>query len=147
MPTTSPDNFPYPDNNSDASINVHIAALAGAVQAKVGPYILDTGWVDCPLRPGTSQQGGSLPQVRRIGKTVYIRWGVSGTGKAANTNSQVFTIPTGFRPATSSYVTVASSNGNASALGVIHPSGIVDLRTSASTGSYYMWDGATYLID
>lgn len=45
MPTTSPDNFPYPDENSDASINVHIAALAGAVQAKVGPYILDTGWI------------------------------------------------------------------------------------------------------
>lgn len=147
MPTTANIDMPYPDESSDASLNVHIAALAGAVDSRIGPYVLDTGWVDCPLVSGTTQQGGSLPQVRRVGKTVYMRHGVSGTGKAAGSNSTVCTVPAGFRPPSWKYFSAASSTQDSVPRVVVRSDGSVLLYVPATTGSYYIFDSAYWLID
>lgn len=103
MPTTSPDNFPYPDNNSDASINVHIAALAGAVQAKVGPYILSTN-VTLTISDNVnfkSYTGTSVPVASREGKLVHFAGilACSTAGYLQSTARRVIgTLPIGFRP-------------------------------------------------
>lgn len=58
----------------------------------------DTGWVDCPYVSADYTAGtpGQL-QVRRIGKTVYIRGGATGPIVHA-VYTPVATVPEGFRP-------------------------------------------------
>lgn len=139
--------MPYPDESSDASLNVHIAALAGAIDSRIGPYVLDTGWVDCPLRSGVSQQGGALPQVRRVGKIVYMRWGVSGSGMSANAGKDVCTIPSGFRPPTWKYHTAVSATPNSIGRVTVRSDGIVRLDIPSILSTYYIFDSAWWTID
>lgn len=139
--------FWYPDEGTAFNINTMFSTSMSSVETKVGPHVLDTGWVDCPLRSGTSQQGASLPQVRRIGKVVRMRWGVSGSGKAANSVSEVCTIPVGFRPTEYKYFTVASASANYPGRLVPQPSGIVALYVPSASSSYYIFDAAHWTID
>lgn len=93
MPTTANIDMPYPDESSDASLNVHIAALAGAIDGRIGPYVLDTGWVN------VTPMGGFVGTImyRRVGKVVEV----SATGTAAFPNGSGLTIgniPAAVRP-------------------------------------------------
>lgn len=139
--------FWYPDEGTSFNINTIMATMASSLQTKVGPHVVDTGWVDCPLNPGTTQQGSSLPQVRRIGKVVYMRWGISGTGRTAGTTTNVFTVPAGFRPVDWKYFPVISNTVGATGRTVVRSDGTVQLGTSSSVGAYYIWDSASWIID
>ena len=146
MATTST-GFWYPDEGTSFNINTIMSTMASSLESKVGPHVIDSGWVDCPLVSGTSQQGASLPQVRRIGKKVYMRWGVSGTGKAANGTTNVCTIPVGFRPTEWKYFMIAGSGITTYARITVRSDGSVGMNTAASVGSYYIFDAAHWFID
>lgn len=144
---TTTSGFWYPDEGTAFNINTIMSTTVSSLETKVGPHVLDTGWVDCPLVSGTSQQGASLPQVRRIGKTVQMRWGVSGTGKAANSSSNVCTVPVGFRPKDWRYFTAASASTNVTPRIVVRGDGLVVLYVPSSTSTYYIFDVAHWTID
>lgn len=138
--------FWYPDEGTNFNINTIMSTMASSLQTKVGPHVVDTGWVDCPLTSGTTQQGSSLPQVRRIGKIVYMRWGVSGDGLTIAANNGVCTVPVGFRPSPYRYFPVASNGSNWGRI-TVKPSGLIDLYTGPARGSYYIFDTAWWTID
>lgn len=115
---------------------------------------LDTGWVDCPLiQPDGSQQGASLPQVRRKGNFVQMRWGVAGktlggTSFAPNSSYKVARIPEGFRPTEYKYFPIATAAARATALANIqHTDGSIDIRTGEQTSSYYIFDSCSWYIN
>lgn len=57
--------------------------------------ITDSGWVDIPLTNGVQPYAdGSKPQVRKIGKVVFVR----GACKNVLAAGTIGTIPEGFRP-------------------------------------------------
>lgn len=89
--------FWYPDPGTSYSSNGNLATLASSIEAKVGPSIVDTGWVNCTYRAGyTAGTPGQL-RVRQVGKIIYFQGGA--TGSFLNgVYTQVATIPTGFRP-------------------------------------------------
>lgn len=111
----------------------------------------DTGWVNCSLFSGIAMQGSMLPQVRRIGKLVKMYWGIaaSGSNLSPNASKDAFTIPEGFRPPSgrSFYGAVASSSAAATGGTYISTDGISRLRTNTTLGTYYLWDGCSYLLD
>lgn len=144
---TTASGFWYPDEGTNFNINTIMSTAMSSVETKAGPHVLDTGWVDCVRASGIRQQGGADPQVRRIGKVVYMRWGVSANGIAGNSVRTVFTIPVGYRPPVWKYFPVASSSAGFTALSVVKNDGGVEIRTNASAGSYYMWDVVSYAID
>lgn len=65
-----------------------------------GASAYDTGWVDITLNTGFAAGSGASPQVRRIGKVVYVRGQVtpSSGNFATGTDLVVGTIPAAFRP-------------------------------------------------
>lgn len=108
----------------------------------------DSGWVNCTLAAGVSQQGANLPQVRSIGKMCFIRWGVSGAGFSAGVDKLAFTLPVGFRPSQPDlYCNIAANSAAAAAITIITSSGSVSVRPSATVGTYYMWSGISWVID
>lgn len=144
---TTASGFWYPDEGTAFNINTILATTVSSLETKVGPHVLDTGWVDCPLISGTSQQGSSLPQVRRIGKTVTMRWGVSGAGKAANSNTNVCTVPVGFRPIEFKRFVCTSASANVTPKITIGADGVVGLQVPSSTSSYFTFEVAHWTID
>lgn len=144
---TTASGFWYPDEGTAFNINTIMATAMSSVETKVGPHVVDTGWVDCPLVSGTTQQGGSLPQVRRIGKVVRMRWGVSGAGKAANTSSTVCVVPVGYRPTEYKYFTGSSASANHPGRFSVRSDGNVVLYVPEVGSSYYIFDVAHWTID
>lgn len=57
----------------------------------------DTGWVDISLGYGMSVSGDRTPQVRKIGKIVYMRGRVT-TNTIWTQHDSIVRIPEGFRP-------------------------------------------------
>ena len=76
-----------------------------------------------------------------------MRWGVSGTGKAANSTSNVCTIPVGFRPTEYKYFAAASASANAPVNITVRSDGVVVLKVSSTTSTYYIFDAAHWTID
>ncbi|MNW62820.1 hypothetical protein D3C74_409740 [compost metagenome] len=109
----------------------------------------DTGWVNCPLQaPDGVMQGSSLPQVRRTGNRVQMRWGVNGNAFSPNSSYYVATIPEGFMPTEYKYFTIATAAAKATAQATImHTSGNVQVRTGDVTSSYYIFDACSWYID
>lgn len=136
-----------PDESTPFDYTANLATMKSSIENRVTPYIYDTGWVDCALLSGVTQQGQSLPQVRRIGPQVLMRWGINGAGIAANTTKDVFRIPIGFRPDAWKYFTITSASANTSAVTNIGPDGTVRIKTPSSTSSYYIWDACHWTID
>lgn len=108
----------------------------------------DTGWVNCSLEAGVSLQGGTRPQVRKVGNFITLRWGISGSGLSSNTHQTVANLPSGFAPTDNhKYFQIASSvSGSAGRLSV-GTTGSLGLHTNSSTGSYYIFDGCSWYID
>lgn len=136
-----------PDETTGYDYTANLATMASSIENRVGPYVYDTGWVDCTLLSGVSQQGNSKPQVRRLGKQVLMRWGISGSGITANASKDVFTIPQGFRPVEWKYFPIIAASVNAMAMTVVKSDGVVQLRTPGTASSYYIWDTAHWTID
>ena len=67
---------------------------------KLNPKLIeDTGWIDLVLQNGTTQRNGNQykPQVRRIGKIVYMKGQVN--IPAHTSDIAIANIPLGYRPA------------------------------------------------
>lgn len=113
----------------------------------------DSGWVDCPLlSPGGQMQGSALPQVRRKGSHVQMRWGVAGkvlggTSFATNTSYNVAIVPEGFRPPGYKYFPISTNAARATALVTIAANGEVALRTGEVVGVYYIFDVCSWYVD
>lgn len=109
----------------------------------------DTGWVACVRASGVGKQGTREPEVRRIGKTVHIRWGVTSANFTVNGNFDAFTIPAGFWPSGGGvYSPLATNRADSNGVTEISATtGLAKVRTGGSLGTYYMWDGISWLID
>lgn len=112
-------------------------------------FVTDSGWVNVTVAGGfAAMTSPEQPQVRLIGKVVYLRGGWTNTGVAAiNTTYTVGTIPPGFRPP----VNMVGAGGSATGAGIpvifILPAGDVQVRTGPVLGTYYKMDRQSYLID
>lgn len=149
MGTTSPDNFPYPDESTPVSANAHLAALAAAIQAKVGPTIADTGWVPLPLSlpagftiPGTS----NTPHVRVIGKIAYFK-GALQAGAFTGGFTAIGNLPSGFPKPVADNVASMNSNTSAVRSGRVTSGGVVQVYSSAATGAFFFLSSLSYPID
>lgn len=106
----------------------------------------DSGWAMATVASGYTAQPNYPPKVRKVGNLIYLSGGVRGAGISANTSQYVLTLPPGYRPVGNSiYVVGGSSSGAACPLFVIQPDGRVSLRTTATTGSYYLMDGISFI--
>ena len=110
----------------------------------------DTGWVECTLESGITQQGGTPPRVRRMGNIVYADWGVSGSGLPSSAKTSVAIIPPGFRPPAYVYGNLVS-NTNTATQGLrseFRPDGKMVFSTSSTVGSYYLLPaGISWFVD
>lgn len=141
MPTTVPTGFIYPDNNSEASINVAVAALAGSVEAKVGPYVVDTGFVTIPNLNGFV---GTITY-RRVGKMVEI----SALGSANFVSGVGFTIgniPLAVRPNGTRRGACWLSGSNVGTVGST-PTGNIDINHASGATRTSVQATLLYLVD
>ena len=153
MPTTVPTGFIYPDNNSEASINVAVAALAGSLEAKVGPYVVDSTTtlnITDSVNFGSFIAGGSVP-IRRVGKTVMINGTLAcKTAGYLNTTARrvIGVIPVGYRPS-SNVVLVMQGSGTSRWNLEIYPNGnLTASRADGTQGAnYWMPTSAMYFTD
>lgn len=112
----------------------------------------DTGWVDCTINGSGWTNVASEPvQVRRVGKTVYMRGSIHNSTFAPNTIAAVGTVPTGFRPARRAAFNV-SLNTSANLFMRVETNGTINVgwfpsTTATATGSWYGFNNAVYLID
>lgn len=100
MATTDILGLVYADESSPASINAATAALAGSVDAKVGPYASDTGWVSVPASAPASatiryRKVGMLVQVTARGATTSGNFPAKSAVQIAGAGS----LPAAVRPA------------------------------------------------
>ena len=138
----------HPDPGDAYSNVANLATMAESIEDAVGPYVSDTGWVDCTVMPGHSVQSSRPVQVRRIGPRVQMRWGISNLGLSANTTSDIIQLPPGFYPALNCYLPAIGHIGTAMAMIHISPStGKIDIRTGPTLGSYYILDAASWLVN
>lgn len=113
-----------------------------------GATSYDSGWVDVTVNGGFAAQGTLEPQVRRLGRVVFMRWGWSNTGISAEGAFTVGTIPAGFRPGQEVHAFVAShtSVDTYHASGVITSTGDVILKSSSKVGNYYLFDSFSWTV-
>ena len=106
----------------------------------------DSGWAMATVASGYTAQPNYPPKARKVGNLVYLSGGINGAGISANTSQYVLTLPAGYRPIGNSiYVVGGSSSGAACPLFVIQPDGRVSMRTTNTTGSYYLMDGVSFI--
>jgi len=109
--------------------------LGDTVRTMIG----DSGWADLtPAAGWTAGTGANKPQVRRIGKTVWMRGGF--TAGTAGTTCAV--VGAGYRPATTAQFP-AYSTANNLGLMVVFASGIIQPSLSTVSGNH----SACWLVD
>ena len=102
-------------------------------------------WQILTLASGIAHQGGDKMSYRREGGRVFFRWGISGTGIAANSNVDLGSVVSSCRPPSSRYCPgVLGASGNVSGGLVINAAGVVSFRNGATTSSYYLFDGVSF---
>jgi hypothetical protein len=108
----------------------------------------DTGWVNITVVAGFAAAVGAIPQVRRIGKTVYSRGGFGPTGINANGSHGVGIIPAGFLPPFGFYAPVGTSSGNVGGMAVIGAGAgdSIQIRAGATLSTNYFLS-STWLTD
>lgn len=108
----------------------------------------DTGWVNVSLASDWTVQGGGTPQVRRIGKLVYMRGTVRPTsGNVPSGASMVGTIPVGFRPAPWMYYTIPASSPNTSIRLIVKSTGELETAASNTNATYVVLSTPPWAID
>jgi Collagen triple helix repeat (20 copies) len=114
----------------------------------------DTGWVDITVSGGFAALNPTAtphekPQARQYGKLVKLRGGFTNAGLTANTTFNVGVMPAAVPlPFEAAIAALGTSAGNAVADGrVINGSGIIQIRTGATVGTYYKLDALSYLLD
>lgn len=137
--------WPLPTGPGPVNVPGDIANLGNAIDAAFA----DSGWQNVSVAGGfAAMTGTELPQVRKIGKVVYLRGGWLNTGMSASGTHTVGTVPAGFRPPINAVCAVGSSTGAASAaMLLIQTGGQCELRLGATLGAYYKMDRQCYLVD
>lgn len=110
----------------------------------------DTGWVTCPLRTGFSYQPGFTLQVRRGGDgKVTARGGISGSASIDPSSSYVIgDLPDDrFYPPRPWYETGTGSGPTSNPNFIFNDGGVIELRTNAARGNYYLADGINWYKD
>lgn len=143
----------YPKTNAPAKYLPdafqHIGAdLDDALTRSSLPNPIDSGWVGVPLRSGFAPQGANGPMVRKIGKVVYLRWGIASTGIAtASTAYTVADVPAGYRPVAGSeyFMCVGGSVGSTAGGGrwEVATDGTMKLTSPSTLGNYYLAPAGT----
>jgi hypothetical protein len=104
--------------------------------------LADSGWVNIAIAAGKVGQNDLPPQVRKIGTQVFARWGWDPTGLTTpNSETAVGTVPSGYRPARTTYVNMVGSTGNQYAMAVINTAGLVSIRVGNDALDYYLFPG------
>jgi hypothetical protein len=103
----------------------------------------DTGWIDIAISSGFTSQGTEKPQVRLINGIVYSRGGWSGTGITVSANTDIGTVPAGYRPTQNVIWRAGSASGAAVAELFVQSSGVVQVRMGPT--STYVMLGASWL--
>lgn len=141
-----------PPGASDlASLQARVAALEGRATA-LETATADSGWVSVTIASGQAKQGTAAPQVRKIGKMCYMRWGwtsapAGGTAWVANTTISVGTIPAGFRPTQDIYGWCGTSSPANIAKGQVTSAGAITVTTGAAVPSFALFDGLRWTVD
>lgn len=126
--------FWYPDEGTAFNINTIMSTAMSSVESKVGPHIVDTGWVDVTIKSGYT---GNV-QVRRIGKLVYFKGAFNKSSAMAAGLHAVGTVPAGFRPLSyldSSAPLWPNPSAGGSVFGTVVPNGAIELRIPGNIGS------------
>lgn len=152
----------YQETDAEATASDLLNLLADSTSDKVADLMAliankqnvlgDTGWVDIAINSGFAAQGSSnKPQVRRIGKVVYARWGWSSNGMTStNTGYDVGVVPVGFRPVNGTCYGLAvgdSSNRSGQRI-TISTGGNINILTGSSLSGYYLFNsGFSWVLD
>lgn len=111
----------------------------------------DTGWIDLVLNSGIIARTGATPQIRRIGKQVFLRGSILAKCLSNTSNTALFAIPAGFIPNKLVEFTSISALSLFVDCYILQSNGTVNARISAVTTneSYYFFldDCASWLVD
>lgn len=91
----------------------------------------DSGWVNCTMAPGFTST--PLPQVRKIGNTVFFtqRANITGTIPSGGSGTSVVSIPVGYRPGY--FNTMLGFSGNNPLTCYAASNGLVTVRNGTGT--------------
>lgn len=142
--TSFPDSVPADIVNGAGTLDISADGTISAVS------VVTSGgtWTTVTLDTGFAHQTTQFAYMLKDGE-VRFRSGVTNAGFSASTTMVIAvagTLPVGVRPTGyTRYFSIASSNGNAIAVGVIRTDGGIEVRTSGTVGSFYIFDGARYI--
>lgn len=137
----------YPDDSDPSDLKSLLSTQASSVENAIAGTVSDSGWIDLPTNSGFAPQGNGSPQIRKIGKTVKMRWGWNNTGMAIRSAYSVSTIPTGFRPSQSVYGMLGTSSAWTLARGIIYTSGELQITTGDELSSYFLFSNFNWEVD
>lgn len=149
MPLDSFGIWQYTESETAAPVSTMLNRLAGSVSDAAGPYIIDTGWVDCALSANTTADTGHMARARRVGKWVRVEGRLrrdSGTGSA-----QLYCIipPTagGYNLRAPRTYEIGDKNvTNATARAYVDENGGIR-ATGNGTGAQYIFFSCSYMVD
>ncbi|MGL3804727.1 hypothetical protein ACSYDW_01380 [Paeniglutamicibacter sp. R2-26] len=107
----------------------------------------NTGNINCTIKPGFTMQGGRPPTARKDGNRTYLNWGINGAGFTASAGSIFATLPPGFAPTDWKYFPITSNSVAAAGMLIVRSNGDLELRTSGTVGTYYIFDAVSWFTD
>lgn len=143
------------DFNSD---NEKIDIWAGEVNSQLNDFannkqdkIEDTGWIDLTLNEGIIARSGLNPQIRRIGKQVFLRGAILAKCLSTTNNLAMFTIPSGFLPSKLiEFTSISALLYNINSY-ILYTTGVVyakiDTATTNDAHYFYLSDCPSWLVD
>lgn len=130
------------------------AALSSA-QAYTDAKFADTGWITLPFNSGYNNFGASYPCAYRVVtqngiKTLSLRGLVeraAGNMAASTAYTPVFTLPSGSRPAQSSFFPLGTSTGTTGGMVLINTDGVAEFRVHTVALTWASLDGIVFQIN
>lgn len=132
-----------------AKLNARIDQQLNALYNLLSPLLADSQWINLPINSGFQALSGNPPQYRKIGNIVRLKGAVNNTGITASGAFQIATLPTGYQPTLPWFFDAPSSS--AATQGEVNVNnfgaGVVEIRTNASVGAYYMLSSIQFTTD
>lgn len=105
----------YPDANTNSDFLSIFSTLASSIDSALGEFTYDSGWIsvrDEEMLNGWESYNSSSYQVayRKLGNSVYLR----GLIRRGTEGSEMFTLPSGFRPSRGSEIFYCLTSGTIS---------------------------------
>ena len=145
MPTTgAPGNIWYPDANSPVAplenLFLQLADSVNVAIAAIDTKLADTGWVNLATSNGWSGVGSDVPQIRKIGKIVYL------TGIVENGTAQtVLFIPSGSRTSRTMRLSVLDFATGNNVYISLFTDGAIQVSSSSPTTRKPSFSGISYV--